>query len=421
MKKNILTATFAFLFALPVFSQVKQETPVQILNDKNKQQDNGLLLISPENGRRFEKEDALKPITFRAQPQIAIRPGVKYNFKVTVWQLQQGQTAVQAARSNQPIVVKEVANMNQATIANIFTGPCKPPYLCDFVWMAEISRANEKEPLKSDFSIFSMAYKNEKDTVKPTVKYLDHQVWDYLGPQVVCERQGVIFQAAKKIGVNLFSLFAEFTDITYYESSAFVNNLPSPLPYPIISIEHITIPIGDTRVFCNKLGIPNTSLLGIYEIKETNSRTNGGSVDLGSISPVDFEFFTLANLWNSYQPDNLDNACRDCEQPEIMEWWGNEPFELEIEINTEHENPGNEEFNKPVVIDNNGKISRIIIKNKRQADELKKIGMAVSKEKPAKYIKCVCGKNIWAKDKASEIKICDYLKTLLLKNEIIKR
>lgn len=242
-------------------------------------------------------------------------------------------------------------------------------------------------------------------------KAVDHQVWENLGSKVICERQGVIFQAAKKKDVNQYRLFAEFTDISYYEISSFVS-AHSPAVYPFISFEHISIPIGDSRLFCNKQGSVCNKQLGIWEVKESNPRT-GGYIDLGSIPPVDFNFFTLVNLWNSNHPDNLETACKDCEL-ETIEWWGDEPPELEIEISTEHEPPGSEDFTIPIVI-HNGKNTRLILRDKKQADDLKKIGALLSDKKPGNLFKRSCAKNVWVNNKDASIKICDYLKPLLLK------
>jgi hypothetical protein len=48
----------------------------------------------------------------------------------------QGQSGSQAMRENKPIVEKEMM-LTEATISNIYTGPCKPPYLCDFIWQVQ--------------------------------------------------------------------------------------------------------------------------------------------------------------------------------------------------------------------------------------------------------------------------------------------
>jgi hypothetical protein len=42
-------------------------------------------------------------------------------------------------KTNNPIVTKDVMDITEASVSGIYTGPCKPPYLCDFVWNVEAS------------------------------------------------------------------------------------------------------------------------------------------------------------------------------------------------------------------------------------------------------------------------------------------
>jgi hypothetical protein len=151
--------------------------------------------------------------------------------------------------------------------------------------------------------------KKKSDGTDPNnPKTIDHQVWENFGTKVSCERLGVTFQAAKKIGVNQYRLFAEFTNIIYYQTTAFVNNHPLPEPN-IISYEQLFPPVSDPRLFCDEDGRTISRLNGIWKVTEQNTR-NGGYVDLGSIPPVNFTLFTLVNLWNNNFPDNLGNSCR---------------------------------------------------------------------------------------------------------------
>ncbi|MBC7615780.1 MAG: hypothetical protein H7202_06910, partial [Pedobacter sp.] len=90
-------------------------------------------LIAPANETRIKESDLLKPITFRWTPVIP-RPQEVVTYRLRVWQLMEGQNGTQARTVNQPITTKDVDNLTQATISNPITGPCKPPYLCDFVW-----------------------------------------------------------------------------------------------------------------------------------------------------------------------------------------------------------------------------------------------------------------------------------------------
>ena len=89
--------------------------------------------ISPVDGTIISESDMKKPITFRWTPLVP-KPQEPTTYRLKVWQLMQGQTGAQAMRTNQPIITKDVDNITQAVVTNIITGPCKPPYLCDFVW-----------------------------------------------------------------------------------------------------------------------------------------------------------------------------------------------------------------------------------------------------------------------------------------------
>jgi hypothetical protein len=90
-------------------------------------------LITPENGKKFTSKEMLKPVMFRWTPLVP-KPKESVTYRLRVWQLMEGQNGNQAMRTNQPIVSKDVDNLNQAVVTNIYNGPCKPPYLCDFIW-----------------------------------------------------------------------------------------------------------------------------------------------------------------------------------------------------------------------------------------------------------------------------------------------
>lgn len=90
-------------------------------------------LITPENDKRFLKKDMLKPVMFRWTPLVP-KPKEPVTYRLKVWQLMQGQNGLQAIRTNQPVVTKDVDNLTQAVVSNLYTGPCRPPYLCEFIW-----------------------------------------------------------------------------------------------------------------------------------------------------------------------------------------------------------------------------------------------------------------------------------------------
>ena len=92
--------------------------------------------ISPAKDKVFSETESKSPITFRWTPCLP-KPQDPIIYRLKVWQLMQGQNGTQAMRSNNPIVEKEVQNITQAVVTDIFNGPCKPPYLCDFIWSVQ--------------------------------------------------------------------------------------------------------------------------------------------------------------------------------------------------------------------------------------------------------------------------------------------
>lgn len=77
--------------------------------------------------------DSATPVTFRWTPLVPKSDGA-VTYRLKVWQLMQGQNSTEAMRSNKPIVTKDVDNITEATVSGIYTGPCRPPYLCEFIW-----------------------------------------------------------------------------------------------------------------------------------------------------------------------------------------------------------------------------------------------------------------------------------------------
>lgn len=92
--------------------------------------------ISPIDESVIAESDIKKPVTFRWTPVIP-KPKETVTYQLRVWQLMQGQTGSQAMNTNQPIITKEVDNITQAVVTNLISGPCKPPYLCSFIWVVQ--------------------------------------------------------------------------------------------------------------------------------------------------------------------------------------------------------------------------------------------------------------------------------------------
>ncbi|MBL7728480.1 MAG: hypothetical protein JNM68_12375, partial [Dinghuibacter sp.] len=101
------------------------------------------VLIGPENNKKYRIEELKRPVTFRWTP-IVPKPREPVTYRLRVWQLMQGQNANAAMRANQPIVNKDVENLNQAIVTNLLSGPCDPPFICDFVWNVQALDKNGK-------------------------------------------------------------------------------------------------------------------------------------------------------------------------------------------------------------------------------------------------------------------------------------
>lgn len=100
-------------------------------------------LITPENEKKFTQQELQGPLMFRWTPLVP-KPREPVTYRLRVWQLMQGQTGTQAIRTNTPLIQKDVENLTQTPVNGILTGPCKPPYLCDFIWNVQaLNRAGK--------------------------------------------------------------------------------------------------------------------------------------------------------------------------------------------------------------------------------------------------------------------------------------
>lgn len=97
--------------------------------------------LAPVNGKSFSGNDTLHPVTFRWTP-VSPKPSAPVTYKLRVWQLMQGQNGTQAMRENQLKITRTVTDITEVTVMGVYTGPCKPPYLCDFIWSVQAISAN---------------------------------------------------------------------------------------------------------------------------------------------------------------------------------------------------------------------------------------------------------------------------------------
>ncbi len=145
MKKQIFIAA-AFLAATGVTAQVTTYESSKSKTKTNQTDENAAAVIklqTPPAGKSFIVDEAKKPITFRWTP-VAPKQKDGITYRLKVWQLMQGQNGTQAMRTNKPIVTKDVMDITQVAVTGIYSGPCKPPYLCDFIWAVEAIAADGK-------------------------------------------------------------------------------------------------------------------------------------------------------------------------------------------------------------------------------------------------------------------------------------
>ncbi len=127
-------------------------------------------LSAPADAKSFLPKDMTAPVVFRWTTLVP-KPQQPITYRLKVWQLMQGQTGIQAMRTNQPIVTKDVDNITEASVSNLYTGPCKPPYLCNFIWEVQ-ALTREGKPAcsindgKSEASTFRIAEGASSGTVE---------------------------------------------------------------------------------------------------------------------------------------------------------------------------------------------------------------------------------------------------------------
>jgi hypothetical protein len=148
-------------------------------------------LINPENGKVFTEAELSRPVTFRWTPLVP-KPQQAVTYRLKVWQLMQGQNSTEAMRTNQPIVTKDVDNITQAVVNGIYTGPCRPPYLCDYVWQVQALNREGKPIGKNEGKSEPYTFKVETNTTT------------YTAPQLIAPNDGKAFTANEMAAPVMF-------------------------------------------------------------------------------------------------------------------------------------------------------------------------------------------------------------------------
>jgi hypothetical protein len=171
MKRQIFIAV-AFIAATVSTTKLAAQTTAETLKTRTKSNNANekttqpagtenaasIKLQTPASGKEFTVDQTKNAITFRWTPVVP-KPKEGVTYRLKVWQLMQGQNSTQAMRTNKPIVTKDVMDITQAAVSGIYTGPCRPPYLCDYIWTVQAIAADGKpitENTTPDFFSFTV-------------------------------------------------------------------------------------------------------------------------------------------------------------------------------------------------------------------------------------------------------------------------
>ena len=209
-------------------------------------------VISSEKSKPLYKKAMLKPILFRWKPEVA---GEKATYRLTVWQLKQGQTGAQAKQNNKPILTKEVRNVSEVTVANLPANPCKPPYLCDFVWEVETLDNNTRAIIRPNAAkqLFTFALLDDNINIK--IDSLD----------VGCCKNGKQSIFIRVVNMHT-SKIAQVTAIRYRVNGTGLLTTLNPVPLGL----PFSIPANSSKVFTTSIDSCINTMTSIKLIVEAN-------------------------------------------------------------------------------------------------------------------------------------------------------
>ena len=251
----------------------------------------GPQLISPPNSSTISEKDAKMPITFRWTPVVP-KPKEPVTYKLTVWQLMQGQNGPQAQKANQPILTKDLVNLNQSVISNLITGPCRPPYLCDFVWNVQALN-REGKPIGGNngaselfaFKISDTTPSNNGPTPSPQM-LMGGANAEFKIDSAVCLR--------KENGQFKYHIFAHYSNLTGSVNSILLNDNLSFTGYPANPNP------GPGLNLRNNIRMKSGSYNGVLTMNDILESSSG---TITNISPVPASGFTPASL----APNSIHN------------------------------------------------------------------------------------------------------------------
>lgn len=157
-KITMLLAIFLLTVGMPVNAQenavnangtVKNSEPAQRKGWDGTVK--GITAVYPPNKGFITSEEALGALTFIWSP----KSNVSVTYELRVWQIMERQTIPQALKAT-PMLYKRVVDATQLTVENLITGPCKPPYMCNFIYEIKAMDANGNVNNSSEITAFSI-------------------------------------------------------------------------------------------------------------------------------------------------------------------------------------------------------------------------------------------------------------------------
>lgn len=124
-------------------------------------------VIAPVYGTVISEIELQKPIVF-GWTSVVPKPTDPVNYRITVWQLMQGQTGEQAMKANRPIIIKDVDNLTQIDILSLTAGPCIPPYMCEYIWTVQALNQEGKPIGENNGTSKANTFQIEYDLGQPT-------------------------------------------------------------------------------------------------------------------------------------------------------------------------------------------------------------------------------------------------------------
>jgi hypothetical protein len=234
--------------------------------------------IFPEDKKKFTQREAKAPVTFKWAHTAT--PGTASIYRLKVWQLMQGQNAAQAMRSNNPIITRQVKDAGEITVNGILTGPCKPPYLCDFVWNIEMMDAAGRTLCTGEV----MNYKIANNDIDIQIDSLD----------VGCCKNG-----KQDIYLKIKNNLATPVKITQIKIDKVNGVTANIIPSPLAPSLPVTIPGNGTQIFTGQINCIDTAkIIRIWVAAE---------------DPVD-----NAITETEVEADTLHCACDACDEKHFM-------------------------------------------------------------------------------------------------------